>query len=231
MVDPMSPVIWTDGRFVALNKPAGIPVFPPHKDPDGDCLLQRWTAVDASRTAAGWPSGFSGGIAHRLDVPTSGQVVASVRPADLAALRSLFSEGSLEKTYRFISAGDVPWDDHIIEARIAHHPKRRKRMVVERGQATAHRGKWYPAHTRLRRVAPVGDGLWCWEAIITTGVMHQIRVHAGSVGLALNGDRLYGGGAPPPDRPVPFLLHHLGMTGSTLTPPTIPVPDFWPGTT
>lgn len=227
---PINPVVWTDGRFVALRKPAGVPVFPPHAHPEGDCLLRRWLALEPSRTAHPWPDGFGAGIAHRLDTPTSGQVIAAVSPSDLAELRQRFSAGSLRKVYRFVAAGQVPWDAHTVDTPIAHDRRRRSRMVVERGRATPHRGKWYPAHTVFRRVGPVMAGLWCWEAVITSGVMHQIRVHAASVGLALNGDRLYGGGTPSAGAPVPFLLHHLGLSGEGFAPPQLPLPDFWPKT-
>ena len=107
-------------------------------------------------------------------------------------------------------------------------------MDVRRGQDTPHRGRWLPASTALRRVG-AGGGLGLWEAVITTGVMHQIRVHAAFVGLALAGDRLYGGGAPldaavVPGLPdgVPFLLHHVGLQGEDLAPPPCALPGFWP---
>ncbi len=76
-------------------------------------------------------------------------------------------------------------------------------MVIERGRATPHRGRWYDADTRLRHL---GGPLW--EAVIVTGVMHQIRLHAASVGLALSGDRLYGGRGD-----EPFRLHHCCLGG------------------
>jgi 23S rRNA-/tRNA-specific pseudouridylate synthase len=100
-------------------------------------------------------------------------------------------------------------------------------MIVSRGAATPHRGKWYPADTRLRLLGPVVGG-WLWEAVITTGVMHQIRVHAASVGIPLLGDKRYGGGAPPQGSAADFFLHHEGLTGPDLRPPKIPLPDFWP---
>ena len=100
-------------------------------------------------------------------------------------------------------------------------------MVVQRGQSTPHRGKWYAADTRFRRIRPVAGG-WLWEAVITTGVMHQIRVHAAFVGIALRGDRLYGGGAPDGDRPAnaPFQLHHLGLSGAGFQTEPVPRPDW-----
>jgi hypothetical protein len=64
---------------------------------------------------------------------------------------------------------------------------------------------------------------------MSTGVTHQIRVHAAFAGLALAGDRLYGGGGSEPDWPVPFLLHHLGLRGPDVEDaPMSPVPEFWP---
>jgi len=210
-----------------LAKPAGVPVFPPHADPDGDCVLHRWRTERPGIMGEDWPEGFSGGIAHRLDVPTSGQVLAAASPDALAAIRAAFSSGALEKRYVFISDGDVPWDSHTVTTPIAHDKRRKSRMIVQRGTDTPHRGRWYPAHTELLRVAPVPGGGWVWSAVITSGVMHQIRVHSASVGIVLRGDHRYGGGPVVTDV-VPFWLHHLGLRGPNLAPPMVPVPGGWP---
>lgn len=220
------PVYWAKGGLLALAKPPGLPVFPPHADPAGDCLLARLLATHPAQGAA-WPPGFAGGIAHRLDGPTSGQVLAARDRAALARLRALFAEHRLEKRYLFLTARDVPWDAHEVGTRIAHHPRRRSRMVVERGRNTPHRGRWAEARTVFRRLGSAG-GLWLWEARMRTGVMHQIRLHAASVGLALAGDRLYGGGETPPGFPVPFALHHCGVVGPGVRPPPAPLPGWWP---
>lgn len=212
-------------RVRYLEKPAGITVFPPHSDSGGDCLLRRYAAeVDLTHE---FPRGFEGGIAHRLDVPTSGLVLAAVTADDLAWLRDLFEAGDLDKTYVFVSNKEVPWDSHTITARLAHDRKKRARMVVERGRNTPHRGRWYEAETELVRLGRVGSRAM-WRARIRTGVTHQIRVHAAFAGLALAGDRLYGGGDGDPAWPVPFLLHHLQTRGPGLTSPVCPLPDHWP---
>lgn len=202
-------ILAEDGARVFLYKEAGIPVFPPHRDPDGDCLLRRWRAAGGG--AGDWPSGFEGGLAHRLDTATSGIVVAARTPEDLRLLREQFSGGLLRKHYRFASAGEVPWDELLLRTPIAHHPRKKDRMVLQTGPRTSHRGKWYPAWTRFRRDRG-------WTAEIRTGVMHQVRVHAAGVGLALTGDLLYGGA------PGPFLLVHVAIAGPGWASPVIEIP-------
>jgi 23S rRNA-/tRNA-specific pseudouridylate synthase len=76
-------------------------------------------------------------------------------------------------------------------------------------------------------LAPTTDGATLWEAVITTGVMHQIRVHAAWVGIPLRGDKRYGGGTSANEQ-VPFLLHHLGLSGPGLEPPQAPLAPGWP---
>lgn len=212
-----SPILRAEPSWLWLEKPPGLPVFPPHQDPAGDCLLSRLLRTRTDQRAS-WPEGFEGGLAHRLDVSTSGIVLAARSPADLARARVAFSSRALRKVYRFLSDGTVPWTEHRVTTELAHHRKRRDRMVVRRGQNTPHRGRWYPADTRFRHL---GGALW--EAVIVTGVMHQIRIHAASVGLALRGDRVYG--APTwDDAPegVTFALHHCrieGLGGCPFSPP------------
>jgi len=200
-----------------LDKPAGIPVFPPHADAAGDCLLARMLADAPSRADLPWPDGFAGGIAHRLDVSTTGAVAVADDLDELSALRDAFATGALCKTYRFIARRDVGWDRNHCDRPIAHHRRRKRRMIVKRGRNTPHRGKWRPAQTSFRRI----DGR-LWEATMRTGVTHQIRVHAAFLGLVLAGDRVYGGGPPPPESAgrgsnAPFCLHHVGFTGAFRT--------------
>lgn len=204
-------ILAEDTDHTWLYKPPGVPVFPRHDDPTAPSLAGFLAELRPEGPA--FPAGFEHGLAHRLDIPTSGVVLACRTLEALTAARALFAEGRLRKHYRFVSRGEVPWDAHVVTTRLAHHKKDRRRMVTERGRNTPHRGRWYPAHTELARDR---DGRW--KAVITTGVMHQIRAHAASVGLALDGDRLYGG-AP---TGAPFQLHHCrieGIRGCPFAPP------------
>jgi len=224
-------LLWTDGTCSAVNKPAGLPVFAPHEMRDGDCVLNRWRKQRPEADHIAWPDGFAGGIVHRLDNATSGQLLIAHDLASLKALRALFAARVLAKSYRFVSTKDVSWDSHGVDTPLAHDRRRRSRMVVQRGRNTPHRGKWLTAHTRFARVGPLDGGGTLWVAEMNSGVMHQIRVHAASVGIALAGDRHYGGGpamtcARPPN--VPFLLHHVGLVGPDLRPGIASLPGWWP---
>ena len=222
------PVVAAHGEVVFLSKAAGVPVFPPHARPEDPSLLQAWLAKRPELAELPWPPGFEGGLAHRLDTSTSGIVVACTTVSALVGLRRAFAEGQLRKVYRFVSTRSVPWREHQIEFPIAHDRQRRSRMVVQRGRSTPHRGRWYPASTRLVSLAP-----GCWRAVITTGVTHQIRVHAAFVGLALAGDRLYGGGPLPSDLAPPlgadFMLHHERVVAPDWSSPLLPPPAWWGG--
>lgn len=227
-------ILAEDARCLWVVKPAGLPVFPPHADPGGDCVLARLLASRPELREPAFPAGFEGGIAHRLDNPTSGALLVARSVEALASVRAMFAERRLNKHYLLVSARQVPWDRHEVRVELAHDPRRRDRMIARRGADTPHRGRWFPAETLLRREGDTALG-GLWRATITTGVMHQIRAHAASVGLALRGDRIYGGGAPisPSDLPglpagVPFLLHHQGADGGGLPAVSCPPPGWWP---
>ncbi len=221
----MSPVLAEDADWLFLSKSAGLPVFPPHKDPSGPSLLEALLAARPEQEAGPWPEGFAGGLVHRLDTWTSGLVVAARTPAALTHARELFARGALRKHYLFLTDRTVPWDRHVVETPLAHARKDRRKMVWQRGRSTPHRGRWFPARTVLQRVGRRGT-LGLWAATITTGVTHQIRVHAAAVGLALAGDRLYGGSSREPAGR--FYLHAERIEGWPVPTPVIEPPADWP---
>ena len=207
-----------------LLKPPGLPVFPPHADPDGDCVVARLLAAEPERSGGPWPEGFAAGVAHRLDVGTSGALAVADDLAELRALRAAFAGKLLVKRYLFLTRKRVPWAEGGCDQPIAHDRRRKRRMVVRRGASTPHRGRWLPAETRFRRMGVAREGT-LWEATMSTGVMHQIRVHAAFVGLALAGDPIYGGG-PPVGGGAPFALHHVGFVGGGFATEPVPAPDW-----
>ncbi len=218
----------SDEDFLYLNKPAGLPVFPRRmsksheegRDADlDDCMLGRLVALLPEQAVTSWPDGFDGGILHRLDNWTSGLLVAARSLDALALGRRLFGGGTLRKTYLFLSKGDVDWSAHEVERPIAHAKGDRRKMVWKRGRNTPHRGAWRPARTSFQRVQGA-----LWRAQMSEGVRHQIRLHAASVGLPLQGDRLYGGGGE-----GRFYLHHEELISWPAKGPRAALPKDWPG--
>lgn len=200
-----------------LDKPAGIPVFPPHNNPGGDSVLRRLLLEEPQRRGFAWPRGFAGGIAHRLDTATSGALLVADNPTELDMIRQHFHAGQLSKTYRLLASKDVPWDENRVELPIGHHRSRKNRMIVQRGRSTPHRGDWYEADTLFRRLS----GL-LFEAQMTTGVMHQIRVHAAFVGIPIVGDPIYGSA----NNGDLHLLHHVGLEGGMVKTEPVPLPAW-----
>ena len=206
-----------------VYKPPGIPVFPPHSNPAGDCVLHRLLDSGCVNASVSWPEGFAGGIAHRLDVSTSGALLVAHGLDELGAIREQFAQKRFVKTYRLRVSRDVSWDENQCDRPIAHDRRRRSRMIVQRGKSTPHRGKWLPASTCFRRVQ--GD---VFEAEMRTGVMHQIRVHAAFLGIPLLGDSTYGGGQTPnsADAGVRFFLYHVGLSSSVFQTDPVSIPGW-----
>jgi len=110
-------------------------------------------------------------LVHRLDTPTSG-VVVFAKTADAAArLSALFAAGEIRKTYLAVLEGELT------EQRVVESP------VQGRNARSTFRPRSSDGVTTLA------------EVDIETGRMHQIRVHAASIGHPVAGDRRYGSGS------------------------------------
>ena len=180
-------------------------------------MLKKLLLTHPWRTSIPWPEGFAGGIAHRLDVHTSGAILVADGLEELLAIRAHFRAGAFVKTYRLASSRDAHWSSNACSRPIAHDRRKKNRMIVQRGANTPHRGRWYDASTTFERLQPQ-----LFEARMTTGVMHQIRVHAAFLGIPLLGDVVYG-----TRQTGPHHLHHVGLAGPLgLRTDPVPMPDW-----
>src|SRR5690606_15248759 len=95
-------VIHEDPDFVVVEKPSGWPTHPLARGESGtlaNALVARWPECAAASADV-----REGGVAHRIDTPTSGLVVAARNRATWDELRRQFSERSVRKEYLALAA-------------------------------------------------------------------------------------------------------------------------------
>ena len=81
-------------QLLVWNKKSGIPVFPKHNDPSHPCVLNEVKEYFPQLKEIQIEK-FECGIAHRLDIPTSGAIYIAKNTLYLQTLRSLFSSKKL----------------------------------------------------------------------------------------------------------------------------------------
>jgi len=198
------PVLYEDAAVLALDKPPGIPSHALRGDETetiANVLLARFPDV-----AFVGKSALEPGIVHRLDIDTSGVLLIARTPAAYAALRRQFTERRIRKEYRAVVHGDVA------RAAEIHTPITHTRGHAQMRICRAADASGRPALTRYAPLERYGS--YTLLAVeISTGVMHQIRVHLASIGHPVVGDRLYGPAATAA-RVARHLLHafRLGFT-------------------
>ena len=193
-------VIYEDEDIIVVNKPKGMVVHPAPGNHDG-------TLVNALLYHCGGElSGIGGvirpGIVHRIDKDTGGLLVIAKNDAAHLFLSEEIKFHRVERVYHAIIKGNLKDDAGTIDAPIGRHPTDRKRMAVIR--TDEHKSR--EAITHWRVLERFGQFTHV-ECRLETGRTHQIRVHMASIGHALVGDTVYGGGASP------FELRHKALLG------------------
>ena len=175
-------VVFEDGDVIVVNKPRGMVVHPAPGHPDGtlvNALL--WHCGDSL-------SGVGGekrpGIVHRIDMDTSGLIIAAKNDFAHLALSAQLADRSLSRIYEAVVCGTLREDSGTVDAPIGRHPTDRKRMAVTDKNSRAAVTHWevlarYNGYTHVR-------------CRLETGRTHQIRVHLAHIGHPLLGDLVYG---------------------------------------
>ena len=133
-------------------------------------------------------SGINGvirpGIVHRIDMDTTGVIIACKNDASHNCIAAQLKEHSITRRYYAIVHGNLKEDEGVIDAPIGRDPNNRKRMAINHKN-----GK--NAVTHYKVLERFGRFTWI-ECRLETGRTHQIRVHMASIGHPLLGDALYG---------------------------------------
>jgi 23S rRNA pseudouridine1911/1915/1917 synthase len=88
-----------------------------------------------------------------------------------------------------------------IEDPVAHHERKKKKMVVSKS------GR--PAETKFKVAKRFGKKYALLSVEIRTGVRHQIRVHLASAGFPIAGDKLYQNPKKRAEDTLPLKRHFL----------------------
>ncbi|MBX2885993.1 MAG: RNA pseudouridine synthase, partial [Granulosicoccus sp.] len=170
-------IVYEDQDLLVLNKPAGLLSIP------GKTI--RWSVLAWLRLH--YPDATGALLVHRLDMDTSGLLLAAKSASVHKALQLQFLKRSVQKRYTAILDGSVSANKGTVSLPLRVDLGDRPRQLVCRQfgkSAETHYSVLERANSRVRvRFHPV------------TGRTHQLRVHAAhQLGLAapISGDLLYG---------------------------------------
>jgi 23S rRNA pseudouridine1911/1915/1917 synthase len=198
-------VLYEDAAVIAVDKPAGMPsqALRAHEmDTVANFLLAKYPEL-----AAVGKSTQEAGLVHRLDVNTSGVLLAARTADAYRFLRQEFAQHRVGKEYLALVEGHIAAPG-VVRTAIAHDRRNRRKMRVAPSSGRVSRPR--QAVTHFRPLEHFRDTTLV-AAEIPTGVMHQIRVHLASAGHPIIGDRLYG----KPVRRAPRQLLHAAKLSLT----------------
>ncbi len=132
-----------------------------------------------------------GGLLYRLDNETSGLVLFATDQATFDQFQQDSQNKRIKKHYLAYVEGILPQYSGVIEYPIAHHPRSKKKMVIQKEHNQQKRGEWRPAQTYFRVISTDKTSCSWIHLMIYQGARHQIRVHCAAIGHPLVGDSLY----------------------------------------
>ena len=169
-------VVFEDRWLVVVDKPCGLLSVPGRSGLLHDSVVTRLRAQHPGAS-----------VVHRLDLDTSGLLIAAKDPDTHAALQRAFARREVDKRYAAWLDGAVAADHGVVELALRVDLDDRPRQIHD----PVH-GK--PAITEWRVVERTASGTRV-ALVPRTGRTHQLRVHAAHpLGIAapVRGDRLYG---------------------------------------
>ena len=195
-------ILYEDEDVILVNKPKGMVVHPAPGH-------YSHTLVNGLMAhCKGQLSGINGilrpGIVHRIDMDTTGVLIACKNDMAHNSIAAQLKEHSIVRRYQAIVHGRIEEAEGRIEGAIGRDPVNRKRMCINEKN-----GK--PAVTHYRVLERFRQFTYV-ECRLETGRTHQIRVHMASIRHPLLGDTVYG----PVKCPFPRLQGqtlHAGVLG------------------
>ena len=207
------PVLFTDDWFLAVSKPAGMPV---QSDPTGDEDLLAWLRGERKEPSLE--------LAHRIDRPVSGVVLLARTAEANTAMQALFRERRMEKRYWAIVERRVEEAQAELRHRLVHDARKHKAVISKAAD-----GEEACTHVR---VLALGERYTLVECEPEGGAFHQIRAQLAAWGHPIKGDVKYGARRGEKDRSIALHARSVRfvhpMTGKELTvEASAPLTGIW----
>ena len=194
-------IVYEDADLLVVNKPKGMVVHPAHGHYSG--TLVNALMFHCGNSLSGINGELRPGIVHRIDMNTSGLLIAAKSDVAHKGLAEQIKEHSFTREYEAVVCGCIK-EGGTVNAPIGRSKSDRKKMCVtteNSREAVTHYsviGNYRNyTHLRLR---------------LETGRTHQIRVHMAHIGHPVAGDDVYGNGKPASLCGQCLHAKHIGFT-------------------
>lgn len=180
-------ILYEDDDIIVVNKPKGMVVHPAAGHYSG--TLVNALMYHCRDNLSGINGVTRPGIVHRIDMNTTGVLVACKNDAAHIFLSEQLAVHSITRKYNAIVHNSFKENSGTVDAPIGRHHIDRKKMAIDykNGRnAVTH----YSVISNYGKYAHI-------ECQLETGRTHQIRVHMSSIGHPLLGDDVYGSGKSP----------------------------------
>ena len=175
-------IVYEDHDVILVNKPKGMVVHPAAGHYSG--TLVNALMFHCKDDLSGINGVLRPGIVHRIDMDTTGVLIACKNDLAHNSIAEQLKEHSITRRYQAIVHGVLKQDEGTVDAPIGRHPQDRKKMCINQ-QNGKHAVTHYKVLKRFDKFTHI-------ECRLETGRTHQIRVHMTSLGHPLLGDAVYG---------------------------------------